>query len=247
MQIHADKETLEFLRNELGRAQKVSAMGDDGVEREYFDRRVYVPEVPAPGSADPLKVSTLRAVADYLTFGEAEREHHFLHIADPATVRLVGRIEEYHRTREVLLEAHYTPPDILAYRQASELEVAVVQLMSCFATGGDRSWAIELLKSVKSEGIEIREDDGLSQAVTVKAGVESVAIETTKNPITLHPFRTFADVEQVPVLTILRLVKGPGVRLIEADGGAWKLEAIARVKAKLEELIPADARPLILS
>nr|ABP73607.1 hypothetical protein [Bacillus thuringiensis] len=62
------------------------------------------------------------------------------------------------------------------------------------------------------------------------ATVDEVAVP---NPVSLQPYRTFVEVAQPESDFIFRMKDGPRCSLYEADGGAWKLEAIKNIKEYL--------------
>lgn len=81
-------------------------------------------------------------------------------------------------------------------------------------------------------------DDGVTQRATARAGVTRVETVPLPNPVSLRPYRTFADIEQPESKFILRIKagkdgSGPTCALYEADGGAWMNTAIATIKAWL--------------
>ena len=58
------------------------------------------------------------------------------------------------------------------------------------------------------------------------------------NPVTLVPYRTFLEVEQPPsefVFRIRDINSEPAFKIVEAEGGLWKHEAMASVKSYLEK------------
>lgn len=62
------------------------------------------------------------------------------------------------------------------------------------------------------------------------------------NPVYLAPYRTFREVTQPLSPFVLRMKQGregglPTVALFEADGGKWKLDAIAFIRDFLREKI----------
>jgi hypothetical protein len=72
------------------------------------------------------------------------------------------------------------------------------------------------------------EDNGVSQNVAVKRGTSSAIVERQEVPdlIELTPWRTFSGAKQVAADYVFRIDGGHGVprfRLIEADGGRWRL------------------------
>ncbi len=99
---------------------------------------------------------------------------------------------------------------------------------------------IAALKAVKREDTQIHEDDGIGQQVTAKAGVQLVQMLAVPNPVTLSPFRTFAEVAQPASLFALRLKDGPMVLLKQADGSRWQVEAAANIGAFLTNALKSS-------
>lgn len=59
------------------------------------------------------------------------------------------------------------------------------------------------------------------------------------SPAVVFPFSTFAEVAQPAHKVVFRLQSSPlACKLIECDGGAWKLEAIANIRTWLIENLP---------
>lgn len=61
------------------------------------------------------------------------------------------------------------------------------------------------------------------------------------NPVNLIPYRTFLEVEQPASDFVFRVSEGrcgaPVFKLVAADGGVWKSQAVANVKAYLVEAL----------
>lgn len=61
------------------------------------------------------------------------------------------------------------------------------------------------------------------------------------NPVNLIPYRTFLEVEQPASDFVFRVSEGRGgapvFKLVTADGGVWKSQAVANVKAYLTEAL----------
>lgn len=89
-------------------------------------------------------------------------------------------------------------------------------------------------------------DDGMTQIVEARQGIALVGDVAVPNPVMLTPFRTFRDVLQPSSLFVIRLQTGkaagglPEAAIFEADGGAWRLTAISRVRDWLVEHLPKD-------
>ena len=87
-------------------------------------------------------------------------------------------------------------------------------------------------------------DDGVTQTVTAKAGVVLSKDVRVPNPVSLRPYRTFREVLQPASSFVLRLQGGgkasttPVGALFEADGGAWKVEAMRNISTYLRSFLP---------
>ena len=84
-------------------------------------------------------------------------------------------------------------------------------------------------------------DDGVTQQVVIKSGVAHKDNAIVPNPVNLTPYRTFLEVDQPASDFIFRIRKNEGsaptFKLVAADGGTWKAEAVANVKKYLEEAL----------
>ena len=108
-----------------------------------------------------------------------------------------------------------------------------ISLASGFVPTDDRDTILQFLSSVKAESVADYGDDGISQRATVSTGVSGKKDVVVPNPVTLAPYRTFHEIDQPESKFIFRL-KNEGkeiyCRLFEADGGAWKMDAIGEIK-----------------
>lgn len=104
---------------------------------------------------------------------------------------------------------------------------------------GDKEALLKVIGNLKTEAVKKHSDDGISQKVEIKQGITTVAEAVVPNPVLLAPFRTFPEIDQVPSQFIFRMRENRGVEmaLFEADGGAWEMETIQRIKIYLESQI----------
>ena len=102
----------------------------------------------------------------------------------------------------------------------------------------DIAAVLKFAGSVSAGSIKEYGDDGVTQKATVRQGVASKAEAIVPSPCTLRPFRTFPEVEQPASRFIFRMKEGRGETvesaLYEADGGAWKDEAMENIRVYLE-------------
>ena len=187
--------------------------------------------------AEPLVVNTLTGLVDYVTaakyLDDLQGSKCFIHVVSHKEVRLLDEIAGQFQQRKVFMVA--TPPENNAFRfgQWFDPESFIIALQAMFVQDSITGSLLSLVTSIKEENIKTSGDDGISQAVTARAGVALVTEVRVPNPVTLRPYRTFMEVEQPPINCVFRLRQGPMLSLHEADGGLWRLEAIKSIKAYL--------------
>ena len=94
-------------------------------------------------------------------------------------------------------------------------------------------------------------DTGVGQKAAIKKGVASLQEVEVPSPCRLMPYRTFTEVAQ-PMSNFIFRVKdndryGVTCALFEADGGAWKNEAKANIKAYLEKELADVSNIFVIS
>lgn len=118
----------------------------------------------------------------------------------------------------------------------------IIKLQSCFEKNKDRDVMLKIVGNIKEENVNTFGDDGVSQSVVAKTGVATVADVIVPNPVVLKPFRTFIEVDQPESEFIFRMQNGPKCALFEADGGAWKLTAMKRIKSYLSFVLAEEIK-----
>ena len=108
-------------------------------------------------------------------------------------------------------------------------EKAAIELRSLFLPGEGVNYLLGLLSRMTKEDSATTEDNGVTQSITVKAGVSLKGKEQIEPRVALTPFRTFLEIEQPASEYILRVHDDGAVGLFEADGGVWKLESEKRI------------------
>lgn len=185
--------------------------------------------------ASALTISTLTGFVDYIKSNIDEIKTKILiHVVSPVSVKLYGPLN-IDREREGYLAAIADLPKNIRYEQFLDAEQFNIMLQSSFADKGDKEVLLKYTGLVRDEAVKTTGDDGVSQKVTVKTGVASVAEAVVPNPVTLAPFRTFPEIEQPSSKFIFRMKDGPRAAIFEADGGAWRNEAMLSIKEYLKE------------
>lgn len=182
----------------------------------------------ADATTDTMKVRNLTGVVDYLRNNFDDKLPVIIHVKSPTSVSVVT---EFNRdlSRSTLIEAEALLPDI-AYGRYYDIESFNILLQSCFVGTEIRDHLLAIVGNVKDENVTNYGDDGTSQSVTAKVGIATVETVKLPNPVHLKPFRTFVEIRQPESAFVFRMKDGPSAALFEADGGAWKLDAIDKIK-----------------
>lgn len=198
--------------------------------RTVSDRDLHA--ITAP-TASALKVHTLTALVEYIKSEFDTSEGLLIHIKDPETVTVMNKLND-DMNRSHFIQAHAYVPSF-RYDSYYDTEDFNIKLQSIFVPNRDQEIILKIVGTMKEDNVRTIGDDGISQAVTVKTGVATVGDAKVINPVTLAPYRTFIEVAQPESKFVLRMQSGPRVALFEADGGAWKNEAIKNIEQYLSE------------
>ena len=218
-------------------------------ERVMIEGRNYTPldlspvEPPSPKSHT---VHTLGGLADYIRSNVDDLDYLNLivHVASHDCVQVFSGLNEEWRKREFYLQASLLPV-VFDFDRWLDQESFVIGMMAKFRPENDRDDILQVVGNlVENTQVKI-EDDGMTQQVSAKAGIGRIVDVSIENPVTLTPYRTFIEVEQPASKFVLRMRKGgegkaPQIALFEADGGAWRIEAINNVARWLKAELPED-------
>jgi hypothetical protein len=208
----------------------------------YVTRPVYLP--PVEPSITALDLSTLDSLVEYL---EADIDSlsgnraMLVHVESPTVVSLLTKEAGRYRQRDryVRAEADATAERNFEFGHFYSAEEFNIKLQSLFIDTDERARVLRVVGNIKEEKVKTAADDGVTQTVTAKQGVAFVQEVAVPNPVTLAPYRSFPEINQVESDFVLRVRAGrsegelPTIALFEADGGRWQIEAVKRVKAYL--------------
>jgi hypothetical protein len=186
--------------------------------------------------ADPLKVSTLAAVCDYLVSRPDQllTEELLLHVESPTVVRLYSALMPPNRDREDLLVAE-AKVSKFPFGSYLDQESFITHLMTCFEPTEERAAVAVVVGKLRSGVVKTLDDDGVTQIATATSGVSRLTQVSIPNPVQLHPYRTFGEVEQPWALYLLRVRDGgndapPTMALHEVADQRWQLAAVAAIR-----------------
>lgn len=202
------------------------AFNNDGDAKEILPRVFNAKESVA--------LNTLSGMVNYIKSNLERIDNKLiLHVKSENMVTLIGTLE-IDGSRETLATAKAIVPKFSfdAYYDVEEFNIA---LQSKFVSNEDRSILLQVVGNVSEDNVKTVGDDGVSQAVTINQGVASKASVKVPNPVELAPYRTFLEVTQPESQFVFRMKDGPRAAIFEADGGAWRNQAIVNIREYFKE------------
>lgn len=230
------KQAIEFITNLAVKAEKPETIEISGRTYCTKDLRRY----GKPDKAEPIKATTLTSLVDYIKESRHElRERMIIQVVSATEVRLYsGLLQE--RDRETLFEVNALLP-CFEYGREYEQEAFLVSMQSCFAPSDDREAVTILASNIVNTQQATYSDDGISQQAVIKTGITTKENALVPNPVKLIPYRTFLEVKQPGSEFVFRISEGrggaPTFKLVAADGGLWKSQAVDNVKRYLVEAL----------
>lgn len=202
-------------------------------EREWSDMTLHPVQAPI---VSLLEVSSLSGFLDLVQnkFEDFPAQAVIAHVENYDTVNLVSRLSDEWRRRVVYIKA--TPPEVRGFTFGTFMdhESFVIGVQAWFDDSPDREYLLKVGSNVTSSKVQVSEDDGVSQEVTLKQGAVLKEVDKLKRRVTLAPFRTFREVAQPASEFVFRVRGGdektpPALALFEADGGKWQHDAMEEI------------------
>lgn len=213
--------------------------------RKFVDKEMTA--LPQAITASPLNTSTLTSIIDYITSqadsGALKGTGKFIvHVVGHDCVKLYKELNADKR-RDALIAASVDGCRF-QFGQFMSVEQFIINLQSLFVQDENTAALLEFIGSVQDDTSVKQQDDGVTQRVTAKTGVSLAKTVPVPNPVYLCPFRTFAEIKQPQSAFVFRVRKdeqrGVTAALFEADGAAWKNDAILEIKDFLKSSLPED-------
>lgn len=225
------KEAIEYIVKMAKEAEEPQIIDIYG--KEYSKEKLF--RVDEIDKAEPIKATTLSSLVDYIKKCRAElHDHMILQVESPTKVSLYSSLLD-ERDRETLFEVNALLP-YFEYGREYAQETFLVSLQSCFLPSEHREAVALLASNIVNTQQATYSDDGISQQAVMKTGITSKENVIVPNPVTLIPYRTFLEVEQPASAFVFRISESrsePAFKLVDADGGLWKSQAVHNVKEYL--------------
>ena len=187
--------------------------------------------------AQAIQASTLTALVDYIKNCRKElKDAMIIHVKSPTEVELYSGLTK-ERKREYLFLSKANIPSF-RFDEWYDQERFIIELQANFEVNQDLQTILKVSGNVEAKTTANYGDDGISQKTTIKQGIASKTDVIVPNPVTLVPYRTFMEIKQPPSEFVFRIKDingGPVFKIVEAEGGLWKHEAMISVKSYLEK------------
>lgn len=224
------KEALQYIVG-MDTPHMVSLNGDD-----YTDKNLK--RMQKELRAEPVSMWTLTSLIDYIRSGvDPMKGRMLVHVVSPERVELVSCLDS-DREREAVAVVRACVPDF-DYGTFIDHEEFLISLQAKFLQNDDRDLLLKFAGTVENGTIMQHGDDGVTQKATVKSGIASKTDAIVPNPVRLRPYRTFSEVVQPESMFVFRMKENDrgGIRcaVFEADGGAWKYEAMENIAEFIRE------------
>jgi hypothetical protein len=231
----------------------------DYISRKYTSKPMHLVVPPA---AVPIPVTTLQGLVDLYAADLNEvstKAKVLLHITSPTTVQMISKDADPWERYHVYATAEYPKAcQSFPYSKFLDPEEFIILCQVCFqrvkienddgTMAHDLDYILKIASAISAGKEQTNADDGISQTVQMKAGVTLKTTETLRPIVNLAPYRTFAEVDQVVSRFIFRAhgdEEGAQLALFEADGGRWRLFAVAAIAAWLKAKFADTSVPVI--
>lgn len=227
------REAMQFLTNLKAEAMDPKVLEING--KTYCDKDLTrYDEEPI---AKAIEASTLTAMLDYIKNCKSElRKSMIIQVVNPRKVMLYSGLTA-ERNREYLFTSTAIVPDF-RYDTWYDQERFLIEMQANFNISPDLEAILKVAGNVEAKTTANYGDDGISQKTTIKQGIASKADVLVPNPVTLIPYRTFLEVLQPASEFVFRIRDNggkPEFKIVEAEGGLWRNEAMQNIKRFLEE------------
>jgi hypothetical protein len=207
----------------------VLLVGDDQFSSLQMKPVFYEPRPEA------LTVRTLTGLESYLLENRdgLDSKSLIMQVIDHKTVSIMSKLYGKDRRRDSYINAKYDGA-VFQFDNWLNSEKFIISVNALFIPTKGRDELLSFVSSLKIESESSIIDTGVAQDATVRMGVKGGLTKSDTAParITLKPYRSFTEIDQPESEFVFRMKKsesGVDLALFEADGGAWKSEAMGRI------------------
>lgn len=206
-----------------------------------FTNEKWIPmDIPLPKeepTPKPIEFFTMDGLVDYIN----ENSEHLipedgtkviLQVLNEREIALISQPSAIRKERNLIAYCKAHVPQI-TFERYMDTDTFCTELLSKYIETEARKLLFSVVKSMTKEQSANVSDDGVGQQITVKDGISLASNVQFQNPVPLRPRRTFSEIEQPESNFTLRVDRDANAALFESDGGAWKNDAVAYIRAYL--------------
>ena len=239
------KEAIEQLQTSAAKIEQIEV---DGLKYIATPNHMVLKKI-APMTPDPLRVSSLQGVVEYLRqagpatiIGVGETDGRLMvHIPSYNEVRVVSGLNSIHQNRRCYVTAE-VPGNCFTFDRFMPVETFIISVMANFVETLPRQEVLAFVSSLQAEEQDKTEDDGVSQRVLVKKSVTTVGSAVVPNPVELQPYVTFPDINQPTQTYVFRIKKQKDqpitCALFNVAARTWEIQTINEIRAYFQANMP---------
>lgn len=198
-----------------------------------------------------IDVYSLTQLVSYIESYENKANGLLVNINNHQSVQVLSAKKNKNLSHDVIAKANFKGIfDEFQCNTRHSQEEFIVQLQSRFVRDSESETLLNLVSKISGGKTTENYDNGISQEVTVKAGVTLVERLSVKPIWNLKPFKTFPEIEPVAIPYVLRLHQRseeiPQFAMYEADGGLWKIKTTEAIKKWLVESLSNETTVKVL-
>ncbi|OPY76097.1 MAG: hypothetical protein A4E63_00205 [Syntrophorhabdus sp. PtaU1.Bin050] len=227
--------------------EKIEELTDrDKIIKDYYGREYSVSKLNPliEPRRDTIGVNTLTGFAGYINsvHQDVVVPGDFIHVQNHKSVLFMSNINSLQeRTAYSSALAH---GNSFPFGQYVDLENFIIALQVHFVQDDTTANILQIVGNIQAGAVTSYSDDGVSQGVTVKAGITRVENVPLPNPVKLAPYRTFPEIEQPYSLYVFRMRQNkdslPSCALFSVEDTRWQLEATDRIKVWLKDNVKKE-------
>jgi len=189
-----NKETLKYIVD-LGQPQ-AEIIEDSGLRYEKSQHGIKLMPMP---SVKPMRLSTLSGLVEYIMSDTdllpTQDDEWIIQVQGFDKVALLTQLSDGYKDRECYAAVEADAPGFKT-NEFMDVETFIIALQSRVLDAGDKAKLIAFCSTLQDVEEQKMKDNGVSQTVTAKVGISTVADVEVPNPVALAPYRTFCDIEQ---------------------------------------------------
>jgi len=202
------------------------------------------PEPPMPGSFAVITLTGLIGLVKDAKIEELDEPGVVCQVLGCDKAQLVDRVADQFGRRQLYITAALPQPCDFPFGRFMDHAEFIIRLRTNFDPdkSPDLAYLLGIASNLTAEKISTSIDDGVSQKVGQRQGISLQGSEKIRPRVTLAPYRTFREIDQPESAFLFRVKQDsvqedqiPNCALFEADGGAWKLQAMERIAEYLKD------------